>query len=320
MKNVLIHSLSKFHKDKPFGNERRNESFSVMLKQGKKAGFNVFLSRYEFFNRRNKQIKKAWVYKEGKWEKVYNKKIDLCFYHGKTQDINREATRIQKALNIPIINHMELEQVCDDKLLTYNIFPELLPKTFLVNDHYELHRVLHYVRTEMVVLKPRYGSYGRGVMILPKNKLKNGILKDTIVQEFIDSSKGIFDIHSVHDLRVIIIDGKIDHAYIRIPKQGSLISNATRGGKKIFIENSQITSNIKRIIKKVDRHFQSYGARVYSVDLAIDKDNKPKVIELNSKPNTLFYEEALQTRERFYKNIFKSLKQTMNNEIQAKVS
>ena len=307
MTGIFIHSLSKFHKDKPFSNKRRSDSFSVLLDEGNKAGFNVLLSRYEFFNKQKKTLSKAWTLKDGKWEKVHNQKADLCFYHGKTQDINREAVKVQEKLNIPIVNHMELEQVCDDKLLTYNIFPELVPKTYLINDHYELSRVLHYVRTNMVVLKPRFGSYGRGVMILPKDKLKNGILKDTIVQEFVDSSNGILNIKSVHDLRVIVIDGKIDHSYIRIPKQGSLISNATRGGKKIFISNSEIPGNIKKIVRNVDSHFQHYGSRVYSVDFAINENGKPKVIELNSKPNTLYYEGQEKTRERFYKNLYKSL-------------
>ncbi len=308
MESVFIHSFVKLNRDAPFANEKRNEVFSILLKQGIKNNCKVYLSRYDFYNKRSRKLRKAWAFENGKWQKVENKKVDIFYYHGKTQGIVEECKKIQKLINLPMINHLELEQVCDDKLLTFNIFPELSPKTFVVNDFYELQRIIHYIESDKVVLKPRFGSNGKGIVILDKTQLKNGIRKDTIVQEFIDSSNGILGMKIVHDLRVIIVNGKINHAYIRTPQKGSLLCNAHQGAKKIFIKNDEIPSSVIRRVKKIDSHFQHYGPRVYSADFAMDKNGKPWLIELNSKPGMMYYDEAPELRIKYYDKLYQAIK------------
>lgn len=307
MKTVFIHSFVKFNREAPFLNEKRNEVFSILLKQGIKNDFKAYLSRYDFYNKRNRKLRKAWTFEDGKWKVEKDKKVDLFYYHGKTRGIKEECKKVQKLINLPTINHLELEQVCDDKLLTYNIFPELSPKTFVVNDFYELQRIIYYIKSNKVVLKPRYGSNGKGIVILDKNQLKNGIKKDTIVQEFIDSSNGILGMKIVHDLRVIIVDGKINHAYIRTPKKGSMLCNAHLGARKIFLKNEEIPSSIIRKVKIIDSHFKHYGPRAYSADFAVDENNKPWLIELNSKPGMLFYDDAPHLRVKYYDKLYQAI-------------
>lgn len=306
MNSVFIQSFIKFNRGVPFVNEKRNEIFSLLLKTGIKHNFQAYLSRYEYYNKRSRKLRKAWTFEEGRWKQVKDKRVDLFYYHGKTRGIVEECKKIQKIINLPTINHLELEQVCDDKLLTYNIFPELSPKTFMVNDFYELQRIIHYVKSKKVVLKPRFGSNGRGIVILDKNKLRNGIKKDTIVQEFVDSSNGVLDVKKTHDLRVIIVDGKINHSYIRVPKYKNLLCNAYLGAKKIFIKNDEIPSSILKRIKKIDSHFQHYGPRIYSADFAMDENNKPWLIELNSKPGMMYYDKAPQLRLKYFNKVYKS--------------
>jgi len=306
MKSVFIHSIAKFNRELPFKNKRRNEAFSVMLNQAKKNGFKAYLSRYDFYDKNTKKLKKAWVFDEG-WKIVKDKQVDLFYYHGKTRNINKEIMKVEKINNLPILNHLELESVCDDKLLTFNIFPDMVPKTFLVNDFFELQRVFHYIKTDKMVLKPRDGSNGRGIIVMEKKKLTNGIKKNTIVQEFIDSSNGICGIKKMHDLRVIIIDGKIDHCYLRIPKKGSYLGNAAQGAKKIFLKISDLPSTVIRRVKIIDKHFEHYGPRVYSADFIMDPNGKPWLIELNSKPGTMWYDDAPQTRKRYYNHLYQTL-------------
>ena len=308
MDSVFIHSFIKFNRNAPFANEKRNEAFSILLRKGLENNFQAYLSRYDFYNKRNKKLRKAWVFEDNKWKIIKDKKVDIFYYHGKTQGIAEETKKVNKLINLPTINHLELEQVCDDKLLTFNIFPELSPKTFVVNDFYELQRIIHYIKSDRVVLKPRFGSNGRGIVILNKKHLKNGIKKDTVVQEFIDSSNGILNIKKTHDLRVIIIDGKINHAYIRVPTNGSLISNASLGAKKIFIKYDQIPHSVLKRVRKIDSHFKHYGPRVYSADFAMDENNKPWLIELNSKPGMLYYDQAPELRVKYYNKLYQSIK------------
>ena len=254
------------------------------------------------------KLRKAWTFENNKWKQVKNRKVDLFYYHGKTKGILEECKKMQKIINLPTINHLELEQVCDDKLLTYNIFPELSPKTFIVNDFYELHRIIHYLKSDKIVLKPRFGSNGKGIVIMDKKHLRNGIKKDTIVQEFIDSSKGILNIQKTHDLRIIVVDGKINHAYIRTPKNKSLLCNAYLGAEKTFIKNDEIPSSILARVKKIDSHFKYYGPRIYSADFAMDENNKPWLIELNSKPGMIWYDKAPHLRIKYFNKLYQTFK------------
>ena len=136
MQSIFVDARVKFHRQLPFKKERRNEAFGVMSEIGNVQDFNLYFSRHEFYNKKSKSLKKAWIFKDGRWEIVKSKRIKLCYYHGLTKNMTIESRKIQERINVPILNHLELEQVCDDKVLTYNIFPDLVPKTFLVNDFY----------------------------------------------------------------------------------------------------------------------------------------------------------------------------------------
>lgn len=304
MQTIFVDARVKFNRQFPFKKEKRNEAFEVMSEVGDSKGFNLFFSRHEFYNKRSKSLKKAWTFKDGNWKIVKSKGLELCYYHGFTKNITTESRKIQEKINIPILNHMELEQVCDDKVLTYNIFPDLVPKTFLVNDFYEMHRVLHYVKTDRVVIKPRDGSFGRGVIIRKKKELANGIKKNTIIQEFIDTRNPYSKLKRPNDMRIVVIDGKINHAYIRMAAPGSFVANMTKGAKKLFIKREDIPSSIVRRVKLVDNLFQHYGPRIYSADFLVDQDNKPWLVELNSKPGMLFYEGAEKIRHKYFCNVF----------------
>ena len=304
---LFIHCGTKFNRERPFREDRTNEAYAALAQLGEKVGFNVYFSRYPFYDKNSKNLRRAWQYDGEKWKKVRNKIVDIMYYRGLNTKFAKESLLIENSVNLPIINHLELEHVCNDKLLTSNIFPDLMPKTFLINDSYELHRVMNHIPSNYVVIKPRYGSFGKGVSILPKKDVVNGIRKNTVLQEFIDTSEGILGIKSVHDLRTMIVDGKIDHCYLRIPKKGSLISNSSAGGKKIFVDPDDLPQRIKRKIKLIDSHFAHYGPRIYSIDVMQGPNEKIWLLELNSKPGVYYYDGSKRIRKRFYKNAFESM-------------
>ena len=86
----------------------------------------------------------------------------------------------------------------------------------------------------------------------------------------------------------------------------SLISNASLGAKKTFIKNDEIPSSILNRIRKIDHHFKHYGPRVYSADFAMDENNKPWLIELNSKPGMMYYDKAPHLREKYFNKLYQS--------------
>lgn len=310
MENIFLHNhLVRFNKPKPFKKRRRMKSYNDFISVSNKLGINLFISKYKFYSPTKKMLRKAWVFDNEEWKLVKNKKVDTVVYHGRTKNIYSEIKKMDKKINLPIVNNLDLEVVCDDKLLTHILFPELVPKTLLINDHYQLFKVLRHIKSDYVVLKPRFGSMGRNVRIIHKKQLLNGIRKDTVIQEFIDSRQGIpeLNIPGVHDMRLVVINGKVDHAYVREPKDNSLLSNASLGATKKFIETEDIPSKIIRVAKKVDSVLTDFKPRVYSTDVMVNPEGQAKVVELNSKPGTLYYDDALDVRKRFFKNELKAI-------------
>ena len=310
MLNIFVNSFASFRdkKLKPFFNPLRTKVFSVLLQQGEKNNANMFLSNIKKYNPRKKELKKAWIFENNKWKRVFNQKVNLMYYHGK----NEPSYEICRKINLEVVNSPKFELLCDDKLTCYKFFPEFTPKSFLINNHYDLAKALKFIETEKVVLKPRFGSYGNGVIILDKKDLRNGITKNTILQEFIDSSNGLsgMGIKKVHDLRVVVINGKIDHCYARIPKKNFLISNVTRGASKIYFHPSEICSKVKLLLNKIDREVKKFNPRIYSADFMMDNNKNCWLVEMNSKPGTLYYNDKPRIRERYYSNVVKALKKT----------
>ncbi|HLD15891.1 MAG TPA: hypothetical protein VJB94_04915 [Candidatus Nanoarchaeia archaeon] len=311
MDSIFVVMEPKFNRDIPFKNKRRNVSFKSLLEAGADSGLNVFLSRFNLFRFKNKRVSQAWVVDNG-WKKIKNKKVDLVFYRGKNAMSAAVGSRLKKS-EITMINHPELENICDDKLFTQTLFPDLMPKTFLINNHYDMQKVLYFIKTRKVVLKPRFGSYGRDVIIIDKSKLRNGIVKDTIIQEFIDSSLGFrkLGIKGCHDIRVVMVDGKIDHCYARIPAPGSYLANMSQGASKFYIDPEDLPSSVVKNLKLVESKVSYYSPRIYSADFMMNQDKEAKLVELNSKPGTMFYENSTRIRERFHKNIFKAIKKAL---------
>lgn len=311
MLNIFVNSIASFNrnKEKPFFNDLRNNVFSILLSQAEKHNVNLFLSNIKEYDQRKKELKKAWIFTNNKWETVSNQKVNLMYYHAK----NEPSYEICSKINLNVVNRPDFELLCDDKLKCYTSFPEITPKSFLINNHNELAKALKFIQTEKVVLKPRFGSYGKGVIIINKKDLRNGITKNTILQEFVDSSDGLsgMGIKQTHDLRVVVINGRVDHCYARIPKNNSLISNVTRGASKVYFNPSEIHSKIKLLLKKIDKSVSDFYPRIYSADFMMDNNKNCWLVEMNSKPGTLYYNDKPKIRERYYSNVVKSLKSSV---------
>lgn len=307
MSSIFIHGMVQFGRAGPFLRERKNDSFASFLEAGADQGVEVYLSNVERYDKRRKRVKRAWVY-DGRWKQANNKKVELCYYHGKTRGIYKELELLKKKLNIPVVNPPAVETICDDKLLTYTLFPDLVPRTFPLHSPSRFYCALNMIPTDRVVLKPRFGSEGKGVFIYEKDDLLGALPRHVLAQEFIDSSQGIFGIPSVHDLRVMIVNGIIDHAYLRLPAEDSLICNAAQGGSKIFIDKEDLPQEVISIVERVDNVLRVHGTRVYTVDFMKDAQGNFRVIELNSKPGTSHYEGEEKVRYRFYVRVITAVK------------
>ncbi len=130
-------------------------------------------------------------------------------------------------------------------------FPELTPATLISS---ELDSIIRFInKHEVVVIKPAYGNGGLGIEKIKKDKknlryyIKNYINKffksPIIVQKFLNNfDKG--------DKRIILINGKVKGAVLRLPKKNSIKANFHAGGSALKTSLSKKEITICQKIKK----------------------------------------------------------------------
>jgi len=279
---VLFYKYINFDKrKKAFKVEKTEKAFIILSEIAKKKGFDVVFS--DTFHYSKGKFKKAFIYDNG-WKIIEDVKIDAIFDRCKTDDKTIKFKR-KLSKEIFLYNSLELNRFCWDKASYSSVFKESTPQIFVVNDINELKEKLKEIRSSKYVLKPRFGICGVNIEILDKDKLPKEVRKNTVLQEFIDTSKGIpeLKIKGVHDIRVVIIDNEIDHVYVRIPEKG-LLSNIAQGGKAIHFDKKEIPSNVLNLVKIAQEKMKNYKYNLYTVDSVFGADGKPYVIEMESIP------------------------------------
>jgi glutathione synthase/RimK-type ligase-like ATP-grasp enzyme len=272
----------------------------------KKEGIKIFVAHRSWCD--GKVLEKAYTLEKGKWKKVYDIKFKLAYIYF---SINPKRLPFMRKLQktAKIINRLELDKICCDKFATYKFLPKknAIP-TILVKNKREAKRALKKFGNR-AILKPRFGIRGIGIRkITPKRIPK--IKKGNIVQPLIDTTQGIpaLGIKGRHDLRLILVNGKLHHAYVRIPPKGSIKGNCAQGARKIFIPNNKIPEDIIKIQKGIAQKFAKLKPSIYSIDFIVDKDQKPYVIELESHLGFLYYPKHFNIRKACFSKIFKAIK------------
>jgi len=139
---------------------------------------------------------------------------------------------------------------------------------------------------DSLVVKPRYGSEGRKVELVNKQDIPSLDLsgEDFILQEVIDSSQGIPHlIDSRHELRLYVFNGKVHAAYLRIPAEGSFLSNVSQGARVKLLDTKDIPESIFSLADTVDALFTSIRPRLYTIDVMVE-NNQSWIVELNDMP------------------------------------
>jgi glutathione synthase/RimK-type ligase-like ATP-grasp enzyme len=282
---VLWDSEVDWKGDKPFKKDYMNSSYAVFSKLAEEKDAEILIGNFSWYE--NGKLKKAYRYTNGCWSKVENVEIDGIFDKFKFDD---ETIEIKKKMHndLPVLNSYRLEEICKDKLLTYEEFPDRVPET-----REATRKNVEVMLDEYgsVVLKPRYDFGGKGVRIIddidefePEDNL--------LVQRFVDSESGIpeLEIEGVHDLRVIVVNGEPVTSFVRTPDEG-LISNVSRGGSMHHIEVEDVPDSALQIFDEVEDKFSQFGSRVYAVDFIFDENGDPWILEMNSKPGLVFYDD-----------------------------
>lgn len=227
----------------------------------------------------------VWKYSNGKFIKI-GKKVKMNLVYDRSAGVKFPPDDDN---NVVWVNNKKFKTLAWDKWAAYKAIGEYMPKTFLVNDESEIKSATSKIKTDIVVLKPFNGLKGIGIYIGDKKgalEFKfNKKYKPYIAQEFVDTSNGIPRItQGRHDLRIVIVNGKVVWCHVRIPMEGTFLANAAQGGNLTEVDYKLVPNSVKEIVKEVSKLFtKEYDNPLYSLDFGIDKNGLPKIFEINDQ-------------------------------------
>lgn len=287
---------------KPFKKKHINTTYEYFSNLADETDSKVFIARFNWYT--DGKLQKAYSFDGESWSKVEDTEVDVVFDKYR---FDKETVELKKEIEDthPVLNSFEIEQICKDKLLAYEKFPENHPETREATLENVEEMLEKYGK---VVVKPLSAHAGEGVEIIEDiSEFEES--EGRIAQQFIDSSTGIgkLGVEGVHDLRVVVVDGKPVVSYIRQPESG-FVANVAQGGSMDFVEIEDVPEEAMEIAREVvntldQDHF------VCGVDMIFDRDQKPWILELNSKPGMSFYdkEEIKEWKDPYIKAVVKSL-------------
>ncbi len=302
----LWDSEIEWDRENPWGG-KRSQDFAYYTEEGRKHELEIYIAKYNWYE--DGSLTKAFHWNGEEWEKVHDVKLDLVYDKFKYDHDTKELKK-QIGEKLPVLNDLELEEICKDKLRTYELFPDYVGETRTATQQ---NAEEMFEENEKLVFKPRYGFAGHGVEILESlgEFEEPEDTENFVLQEFIDTD-GVeeWGVEGPHDLRTIVIDGEIqDGNYVRVPDEG-LISNISRGGHQKYVSRDELPESIIEIIEEMKSSFEKYQPAIFSVDFMFDTEGQPWIVELNSKPGTYFnhVEKDEELEKKKIKNILKTLK------------
>lgn len=271
--------------EQPFSDEELNEAYKFFSEIAQRKGKKLLLSRFDSYN--NGKLDYAYVFENGSWRRIEDVEFDVVYDKYR---FDKETVKVKKEIekNFPVINTFDLEEICKDKFLTYEEFPNHVPPTYEPTEENVQKIIEDFGRA---VLKPRFDFGGKGIEIVENvSEAENVGKKDYIVQAFVDTTEGIeaLNFNGVHDLRIIGVSGEPVLSFVRTQDEG-LISNVSQGGVMEFIDLEDVPESAFELFEEVAERFDEYKPNVFALDIAFDDENRPWILEVNSKPGLKVY-------------------------------
>lgn len=163
-------------------------------------------------------------------------------------------------------------------------FPELCPPLKIcrsVND------IIDFKNQFPIVLKPFREYGGKGIVRIEGNEVSIGKKKISF-DEFADSLDtdgvaylGVKFLKNVSkgDKRIVVVNGKILGASLRLPAEDSWLCNIAMGGSSHI---AKVDEDEKRIVEKINPVLSKMGIVMYGVDTLVGDDGKRILSELNT--------------------------------------
>lgn len=329
MKTILIlnHKVASsfnFSNNKPFLLTKHERDYRNFIEEAdKKYRLKLFICHFNDFDKG--LVTSAWTIDKGNWTKFKQIKYDVIL--DKCPLTNQRLSEIRNWLNenkYNVFNKVELTEYCNDKL-NYSRIPlkYLIPTFSFRSKALELldfaNPKFEDFKKDLFVVKPRFGYGGDDVKFYDREaflSLKTKQNPDTIIQPFLCTENGVPGtfIKSKHDLRLILLNGQIIQAYVRLPQTDSLASNSRYGSKLEYLDLVTIPKRIKSFAFEVDKYFHHYSPRLYSIDVGIGRSGKIWIFEFEAIPaiHSPFDDEKIIKKRKEYRDMILS---AINNKL-----
>ena len=184
-------------------------------------------------------------------------------------------------MGVPLVNNHEAVSIARNKFLTQQVLTAAglpCPDTVFVNDEAGFFLAVDQLGGYPVVAKQVSGRQGDGVLrimnagdarqrALPALDRRRGLM----VQRYLPVEKR-------RDLRALVIDGKVVCAVALIPPTGEFRANFHLGSN---IKATVLTRELERIFVGAAT---AVGCDVAGVDMIVDKNDRPFIVEVNYAP------------------------------------
>jgi len=281
------------------------------FKQGRASGMDMYIASKEKNYLRGLDFKNALFFDGKKFIKTVGR-IKADAVYDRSGGIKFPSTKISKK----VLNPISFKKLCYSKNKMYELIGDFMPKSFKIKNQNDFNKKIKlFKNSELVVIKPSSGLGGKGIIIDTANNIRKSdyfVEKESVIQKFVDTSSGILGItKNRHDLRIVIVLGRIIFASLRTPKGNSLLANVSQGGKIKELPIEKIPKNTLLIVSKIQKIIdKKFNYPIYSIDFGIE-NGKPFVFELNDQIG--FPSKKMRSYKKFNKFLILSLKKISNS-------
>jgi glutathione synthase/RimK-type ligase-like ATP-grasp enzyme len=287
---LIVHYMANDTGAGPFDNEDMNDSYASLSYYCRQLGMSVYVGTQEWYEDGISAY--GWEHDGKGWEKKEAVRPKLMFLKIRPSGMKpfHESAQMH---SIRIVNNPMLDELLNDKMQTYNLYPELSPLSVIARKEGMIKGInairkatLHDdLDANEIFMKPLSLSGGEGIIVIKEYPDTDSLDdEEFILQPRIVTSKRFvsFDVIGNYDCRVIMHNSEIIQCYLRISE--SDITNAALGGKTLYIPLQQVPIEIEDTIRMIDRKIEEYGPRIYSIDFVIGKSGRFWLIEMNAQP------------------------------------
>jgi glutathione synthase len=169
---------------------------------------------------------------------------------------------------VKIVNNSTSIRNISEKLYSTR-FQKYMPNTIFTKDIKEIKKF--FTKNKKIIIKPIH-SFGGNDIHLVQTTFKNTFISKFIKKHGHIMCQKFLSKIQYGDKRVWLINGKICGAISRIPKEGSFLSNLSKGAKAITAKPNKIELKISKIIAKDLKNKNIYFAGIDFIDQKLNGD------------------------------------------------